>query len=106
MWSCPYRLRSGSLHHKALEAQHSAAGVGAAAGLCQGGRVWADGALTDGRQSARIAEGWEEAVAMLIDRQPLGEPIVTLGSTIGVVSPKDFVRLIFAVVSPATTRRG
>ena len=67
--------------------------------FAKSGRVWADSALIDGRQSAHIAEAWSEAVAMFAERQPLSEPIVTLGFDERVCAlPQDLLaRLIVAV---------
>ncbi len=76
--------------------------------FAKSGRVWADSALTDGRQSAHIAEGWEEAVAMFVNRQPLGETIVTLGFDERLCSlPKDLLgRLVVAVGQSSYNKKG
>lgn len=76
--------------------------------FAKSGRVWADTALTDGRQRARIAEGWEDALAMFVERQPLGEPIVVLGFDERVCSlPKDLLmRLVVAVGQSSYEKEG
>ena len=76
--------------------------------FAKSGRVWADSALIDGRQSARIAEGWSEAVAMFAERQPLGEPVVSLGFDERVCTlPQDLlVRLIVAVGQSSYNEKG